>query len=417
MESTVFSPADVLLPDYAPDSPLWTKWSVIACDQHTSEIEYWREVADLVGGAPSTLDLILPEAYLGTPDEAAQNERIAAAMKDPGVKLARYENSLVYVERTLPGVGVRRGIVGKLDLEKYDYAAGSKSAIRPTEQTVVDRLPPRVKVRETARYELPHTMVFSNAGGAITAFLASRRSETPPLYDFELMKDGGRLRGWLVEGEVLAQTVAMIAEYEANVPEGAMAYAVGDGNHSLAAAKAHYEATKGVAGRESARYTLCEIVDVTDPAIVFEPIYRRIKTLGEIAPFFDAFFSALSAEATEIEGEVPDGAQSITTVTADGERTFVFNSPDHALVVGTLQNFLDRFAASHPETLIDYIHGEGAVRRIGKKPGRIGFLYRGVAKEELFPYVGKNGVLPRKAFSMGDSLSKRYYTEMREIMR
>lgn len=418
MKETVFSPADVLLPDYAPDSPMWAKWSVIACDQHTSEIEYWHEASALVGDAPSTLNLMLPEAYLESGEEEAHKAKIRAAMSDPGVALRRFGDVLVYVERTLPGVGVRRGIVGRLDLEKYDYAPGSKSPIRPTEQTVVDRLPPRVKVRENATYELPHTMVFANAGGRITGFLAQRRDQMEKLYDFELMLGGGHLCGWLVDGEILEQTVEMIAEYESAVPEGAMSYAVGDGNHSLAAAKVHYEATKGLPGHESARYTLCEIVDVTDGAIVFEPIYRRIKTLGDPAPFFAKFFEALSEAATEITGsEAPEGSQSVTTVSDGVERTFVFNAPDHALVVGTVQNLLDRFVAANPETKLDYIHGADTVRRIGRKPGRIGFLYRGVAKEELFDYVEKNGVLPRKAFSMGDSLSKRYYTELRRIKK
>lgn len=418
MKDTVFSPADVLLPDYASDSPMWQKWSVIACDQHTSEIEYWHEVSAIVGDAPSTLYLMLPEAYLETDEAKAHGEKIRAAMEDPGVALRRFGDVLIYVERDLPGVGVRRGIVGRLDLEKYDYGAFSKSPIRPTEQTVVDRLPPRVKVRESARYELPHTMVFANAGGAITAFLSAHTGEMEKLYDFELMLGGGRLRGWLVSGVTLETTIEMIAEYENAVPDGAMAYAVGDGNHSLAAAKVHYEATKGKEGYESARYTLCEIVDVTDPAIVFEPIYRRIKTLDDPEPFFKAFFEMLGSAATEITGSgVSDDKQWVTTVNDGTERTFVFNEPDHALVVGTVQNLIDRFAASYPGTKVDYIHGADTVRRIGRKPGRIGFLYRGVAKEELFDYVEKNGVLPKKCFSMGDSLSKRYYTELRQIKK
>ena len=418
MIETVFSPADVLLPDYASDSPMWAKWSVIACDQHTSEIEYWHEASALVGDAPSTLNLMLPEAYLETDEAEAHKAKIRAAMLDPGVALRRFGDVLVYVERTLPGVGVRRGVVGRLDLEKYDYSPGSKSAIRPTEQTVVDRLPPRVKVREKARYELPHTMVFANAGGLLTSYLAAHREKMEKLYDFELMLGGGHLCGWLVDGIILEKLVEMIAEYENAVPAGAMAYAVGDGNHSLAAAKVHYEATKGIPGHESARYTLCEIVDVTDPAIVFEPIYRRIKTLGDPEPFFAAFFKMLGECATEITGnDAPDDRQWVTTINDGVERTFVFDAPSHALVVGTVQNLIDRFAAAYPETKVDYIHGADTVRRIGRRPGRVGFLYRGVAKEELFDYVEKNGVLPKKCFSMGDSLSKRYYTELRQIKK
>jgi uncharacterized protein (DUF1015 family) len=397
---------------------MWVKWSVIACDQHTSEVEYWHEASGIVGDAPSTLNLMLPEAYLETDEAETHKDRIRAAMADPGVELRRFGDVLVYVERTLHGVGVRRGVVGRLDLERYDYTPGSKSVIRPTEQTVVDRLPPRVKVREKARYELPHTMVFANAKGAITGYLASQKEKMEKLYDFELMLGGGHLCGWLVDGEILEKVTDMIAEYEASVPDGAMAYAVGDGNHSLAAAKVHYDATKGIEGHESARYTLCEIVDVTDEAIVFEPIYRRIKTLEDPEPFFRAFFDMLEKEATEITGSVvPADRQWVTTINDGVERTFVFNEPDHSLVVGTVQNLIDRFAASYPGTKVDYIHGADTIRRIGKRPGRVGFLYKGVAKQELFEYVEKNGVLPKKAFSMGDSLSKRYYTELRQIKK
>lgn len=405
MKDTIFSPADILLPDYAGDSPLWKCWSVIACDQHSSETQYWDNAARIVGNAPSTLNLILPEAYLDTPKADEQKERIKRTMLDVGTPLRRFDDALIYVERDLPGAGIRRGLVGRLDLEYYDYTPDTNSAVRPTEQTVVDRLPPRVKVREKARYELPHTMVFADNFGNVMDFLTSSRDGMTKLYDFELMLGGGHLTGYLVEGELLEETVRRIADYEASFSDNAMTYAVGDGNHSLAAAKLHYESHKGVAGYESARWTLCEIVDVRDSAIVFEPIYRTVMTDD-----VDAFLSALSSHCGE-------GDQKILCITADGEKELAFSAPDHALTVGTLQNFIDSYIAAHPDTRCDYIHGEDAVRRLGQKPGYIGFIFRGVAKNELFPYVDANGVLPRKAFSMGDALSKRYYTEMRQIQK
>lgn len=405
MKETIFSPADILLPDYQSDAPLWTKWSVIACDQHSSEVQYWHDAADIVGDDPSTLNLILPEAYLGTPEAEAQKDRIRSAMQDVGVPLRRYDDAFVYVERSLPGAGMRRGIVGRLDLGYYDYRPDTVSAVRPTEQTVIDRLPPRVRVREKARYELPHTMVFADRFGGVMDFLTAHRDSMPKLYDFDLMLGGGHLTGYLVDGAILAQTVENIAQYESSFGSDEMVYAVGDGNHSLAAAKLHCEAHRGLPGFESARWTLCEIVDVTDPSIVFEPIYRTVMTDDT-----DAFLTALS----EICGA---GDQSVTCITPEGERSFSFAAPDHALTVGTLQNFIDRYIEGHPGTSCDYIHGEDSVRRLGAKAGHIGFLFRGVSKSELFPYVDKNGVLPRKAFSMGDALSKRYYTEMRQIKK
>lgn len=405
MKDTIFSPADILLPDYTQDSPLWKCWSVIACDQHSSEMQYWDSAAGIVGDAPSTLNLILPEAYLETPKADEQKDKIKRTMLDVGTPLRRFDDALIYVERDLPGAGTRRGLLGRLDLEYYDYARDTDSAVRPTEQTVVDRLPPRVKVREKARYELPHTMVFADKFDEVMDFLTDRRAEMEKLYDFELMLGGGHLTGYLVEGEILRQTVKRIADYEASFTNNSMTYAVGDGNHSLAAAKLHYESHKGVPGYESSRWTLCEIVDVRDSAIVFEPIYRTVMT-DDVG----AFLSALS----KICGE---GEQRVTCITAEGEQEFSFAAPDHALTVGTLQNFIDRYIADHPETKCDYIHGEDAVRRLGAKPGHIGFIFRGVAKDELFTYVDTNGVLPRKAFSMGDSLSKRYYTEMRQIQK
>lgn len=405
MKETIFSPADILLPDYPHDSSLWKSWSVIACDQHSSEMQYWDSAAEIAGDSPSTLNLILPEAYLDTPKAEAQKEKIKNTMLDVGTPLRRFDDALIYIERELPGAGIRRGIVGRLDLEYYDYTPDAVSAVRPTEQTVVDRLPPRVKVREKARYELPHTMVFADKFDSVMDFLTAHRDDMTKLYDFELMLGGGHLTGYLVDGEILKETVSRIADYEASFAGDAMTYAVGDGNHSLAAAKLHYESHKGVEGYESARWTLCEIVDVRDSAIIFEPIYRTVMTSD-----VDAFLTALS----DICGE---GEQKVTCITAEGERQFAFAAPDHALTVGTLQNFIDRYIAAHPDVKCDYIHGEDAVRRLGSKPGYVGFIFRGVAKEELFPYVDTNGVLPRKAFSMGDSLSKRYYTEMRQIQK
>lgn len=406
MKDLIFSPADILLPNYAADSADWAKWSVIACDQFTSEKEYWDKVRDNINYAPSAFDLILPEAFLKTPDEEKHKARIAESMGYLDGFLKKYENALVYVERTLPGIGVRRGIVGKIDLEKYEYAAGSASAVRPTEATVLDRIPPRMKIRGESAYELPHVMVFTDGAAEIISALTAAKDEMEKLYDFELMLDGGHIAGYLVGGELLEKVASAIGEYEAGFSgENPVIYAVGDGNHSLAAAKAHYEAKKGVPGYEASRWALCEIVDISEAAIEFEPIYRIVKGCDT---------ADMLAELEKLSGE---GAQKVTAIVGGVEREFAFAEATHALTVGTLQNFIDAYVQEHPEAECDYIHGVESLRALSAEDGVVGFLFDGMEKEELFPYVEANGVLPRKTFSMGDSYSKRYYTEVRRITK
>ena len=414
MPEQIFSPADILLPPYGPDSGDWEKWSVIACDQFTSEKEYWDKVRGTVNYAPSAFDLILPEAFLNTDEEEPHRKRIAESMNYLGGFLKKYPSSLVYVERTLKGCcvypdgtrcdGVRRGIVGKIDLECYDYTSGSASAVRPTEATVLDRIPPRMKIRGESAYELPHAMVFTDGALGIFDMLDSAKDRMTKLYDFELMLGGGHIAGYLIEGELLDLTVSKIAEYENSFTGDApVVYAVGDGNHSLAAAKAHYEATKGKAGYEAARWALCEIVDIAEDSIEFEPIYRIVKNCDR---------ADLICELEKLSG---DGEQKVTVVSGGEERELSFAGATHALTVGTLQNFIDAYVKAHPGTECDYIHGAGSLRSLAAQDNAVGFLFDGLKKEELFPYVQANGVLPRKTFSMGDSYSKRYYTEARQI--
>lgn len=399
MKETIFSPADVLLPDYAAQDPAWAKWSVIACDQFTSEKAYWDKARAFIGDAPSALDLILPEAFLKTPEEEAQKARIRDAMNKVESITKRYSDALVYVERTLTGGVIRKGIVGKIDLKQYDFSAGSASAVRPTEATVLDRIPPRKKIRSEAAFELPHVMVFTDAQGALTDAAEKQKALLPKLYDFELMAGGGHLTGYLLQGNALTSVLQAIEEYESEHGKpGEVIYAVGDGNHSLAAAKAHYEDVK----TEEARYALCEIVDIADDAIVFEPIYRIVKHCD--VPDLLAF----------LEKKTGNDGQTVS-ILAKGIRKKLTLSPVHALTVGSLQIALDEYLASHPDSECDYIHGEESLEALCKEDGVVGFLFDGMQKCELFPYVEQNGVLPRKTFSMGNSYSKRYYTELRKI--
>ena len=407
LPNTIFSPADILLPDFA-DRRDWTGYSVIACDQFTSEVSYWDE-AEKLRGDFSTLDFILPEAYLGTDREAAGKARIAENMKTALSKLRCHENSMVYLERTLPDGRIRRGIIGKIDLEQYDFTPGSASAVRATEETVTERIPPRVAVRREATVEFPHVMIFADdTKGGVVRRASDMKDSLPALYDFDLMLGGGHVCGRLISGEALSEICAAIGEYETQ-RRGSVVYAMGDGNHSLASAKAFYEELKAKLGdaaeNHPARWALAEIVDLGDESIEFEPIYRIITGCASCD-----ILSALE-ESVRIHG----AGKTATLVTNDGERSVTL--PDiHPLAMGSLQMFLDEYMSRNPGVKCDYIHGADTHRTLCKDGG-VGFICDGVEKSELFSYVCAHGTLPRKTFSMGEAKSKRYYLEGRKIVR
>lgn len=405
----IFSPADFYLPPYAPNAPEWSSWAVIACDQFTSEPEYWQNAAQIAKNTPSALHLILPEAYLGTPKENAHKEHIRDAMSQLDHTLTRYDDSLLYLERTLPDGRIRRGIVGKMDLEAYDYNAGSASPIRATEATVLERIPPRVAIRRASDYELPHVMVlFSDSDGIFDTLRESKANYTR-LYDFDLMLGGGHAVGYRLTGDALTPILKKLSAYE-SAHAGKLVYAVGDGNHSLAAAKAHYTALKDTLGEAAlmhpARYALVELVALEDSALDFEPIYRVVSGCD-----VEDFLAALSRVTAPGDG----GTQQIHLITAEREYALSFTAPTHALTVGSLQNFIDDYIHTHPDVKCDYIHDKDSLLSLAKRDGCIGFLFDGMKKEELFPYVRAHGTLPRKTFSMGEARSKRYYIEARRI--
>ncbi len=407
IQNTIFTPADILLPDYAPDKENWSKWAVIACDQFTSEPEYWQAAEQAAAGAMSTLGLILPEVYLGTPAEQVRDSEIQKNMGTICDKLRLYPNSMIYLERTLPDGKVRRGIVGKVDLEEYDYSPASKSAIRPTEETVVERIPPRVAVRRRAAVELPHVMLLmDDPENRVIAPLAEKKAEMELLYSFQLMQGGGYAAGYRIYGNVQSVLLSSLADYETQ-RQGSVVYAVGDGNHSLASAAAYYAELKDTLGAEAAkahpaRYALVEIVNLYDPSLEFEPIYRLLK----------------NCDAADVLAELEKSAAGVGTTTAitrTGERTVTLPG-GHALDVGCLQMFIDGYIKSHPGVVCDYIHGADSLRTLAGAEGCLGFFCTGVDKENLFPYVTANGSLPRKTFSMGEAKSKRYYLEARKII-
>lgn len=409
----IFAPADILLPRV----PSPERWAVIACDQFTSEPEYWRRVRAYVGGAPSALRLILPEAELGERD----GERAAAIRAQMDEYLAEglfeeYKACMIYVERTLSDGRVRRGVVGAIDLEAYDYGEGSTSAVRASERTVVERIPPRVGVRRDAPLELTHVLLLcDDAKRALIEPLTEEKARLDKLYDFELMEGGGRVAGWLVRGEALDALSRRLAAYAADTPGrcaglgGApVLFAVGDGNHSLATAKACYEEQKRAVGPKRAlalpsRWALVELQNIHDDAQTFEPIHRIVRT-G--AP--DALLDALRARVCAESGH------PVRWVSRRREGQLFLDAAKGPLAVGVLQSFLDGYAKEHPLS-IDYIHGEDALRTLAAQEDAIGFLLPAIDKAGLFAGIVKDGVLPRKAFSMGNARDKRYYFEARRI--
>lgn len=392
-----FVPADILLPKTG-----FSKWAVVACDQFTSQPDYWEKADCLVGDAPSTLRLILPEIYLSDdPDSrtAAINTAMSKYLAD-GV-YEEYKNALVYIERTQPDGLVRRGIVGAVDLETYDFAKGTKPLVRATEGTVLERIPPRVKIREHAPIELPHVMLLTDDPNK-TIIEPCTDDDKTLVYDFELMLGGGHIRGYLLSEPAkarVADAIKALLDAEVASEDSPMLFAVGDGNHSLATAKTCYLKNP----TPSNRYALVELVNIHDDALEFEPIYR---VLFNVDP--DDVIAALRTRFPA------GGPQELTVITSSG-KTEIGMSEDTALPVGTLQAFIDEYLTSHSGASVDYIHGEDVVCELAAKPNAIGFIFEGMGKSLLFPAVKRDGALPRKTFSMGEAAGKRYYIEGRRI--
>lgn len=410
IKHTLFSPADICLPKLsASQKDEWTKWAVIACDQFTSDVAYWENVAQTRKGSASALDLVLPEAYLGTTAEAPRKEHIAQCMRE--ADFVTYPDSMMWIERKLPDGRVRQGILGKIDLEKYDYCVGSTSAVRATEATVLERIPPRRAIREAAVYELPHVLLLIDDKDGLFRRIASKKREFDTLYEFDLMLGGGSIAGSRISGDALREVTEWIAEYEDAV-DGDLIYAVGDGNHSLASAKAFYENVKAELGEDAldhpARYALVELTALQSRALDFEPIYR-VVTDCDTADFL--------TELGKITGEKKRCAHTVRVITESEDKEISFLKKSHALTVGTLQNFIDDYMEKHPGVKCDYIHDEDALIDLAKRKNSVGFIFGGMKKNELFPYVQKNGTLPRKTFSMGEARSKRYYIEARKITK
>lgn len=388
-----FSPADILLP-----KTNFENWSVIACDQYTSEPEYWQNVKTAAGDKPSALNIILPEVYLSA-DNSEKIEKINQNMQKylENDIFTEYKDSLIYVERIQSDGKLRRGIVGKIDLECYDYRSGSDAEIRATEQTVLSRIPPRVEIRKNAPLEMPHVMLlFDDVKDRIFSYLAENKDGFKTVYDFTLMCNAGSIKGYLLNEEAKQTVLSMLGELKEQ--KDGFLFCVGDGNHSLATAKECYNQNKN----ELNRYALCEIVNIHDKALEFEPIYRVV---------FGADPKKLIDEFIKATGE---GSQKFTCVYGDKTRE-ISVKPTAKLAVGTLQTFLDEYAKNHPEVEIDYIHGTESLKKLASRENAVGFIFDGMQKSELFDAVNADGSLPRKTFSMGHADDKRFYIEARKI--
>ena len=399
-----------------------TKWSVIACDQYTSQNEYWDKVKEIVGNSPSTLNITLPEIYLNDNDVFDKIKRINENMEAllQSGNFTEYKDSLIYLERTQDDGRVRKGIIGMVDLEDYSYLADSTSLIKATEKTVVDRIPPRLRVRENALLETPHVMLLiDDPKKEIIDNLNERVGEEDKIYDFDLMLKGGHVKGYKLKDNLIEEIFNKLEafkdketfEKKYNVTDkGVLLFAMGDGNHSLATAKACYEKIKetmGDAALESpARYALVELVNLHSSALEFEAIHRVI---------FDTDVTDLIKNLYEYYNINEEGnGQKFELITKDMDKVLYIENPKSNIAVGSIQMFLDDYLLSHKGN-IDYIHGDDVTKDFGSKEGNVGIIFDAMAKEDLFKTVILDGALPRKTFSMGHSYDKRFYLEARKI--
>lgn len=433
----------LLLPQASVDL---SQWAVVACDQYTSQPEYWAQVEAIVGAAPSTLRLILPEVYLGAADEAQRIQAIQAAMRGYLAEhvLVPQAPGWVLVERETARGRLRKGLVVALDLEHYDFNAGTKTLIRPTEGTILERLPPRIRVREGAALELPHVMVLID--DPERSVIEPLFAETlDPLYDVPLMLNSGRVRGWRVKHPALIQwvveqltrladPVTFAARYEvANEPT--LLYAIGDGNHSFATAKMIWENLKRAASdpaaimNHPARHALVELVNLHDEGLEFEAIHRVAfyvepsRLLAALADFCADqgatlavlnFPSWAAARQAWQEMQWPD-RHTIAFAAQHHYGVLIIEQPRLTLPVASLQAFLDQYLPDQPNARLDYIHGEATLEQLGAQPGNIGFYLPALDKNDFFRTVIHDGTLPRKTFSMGEADEKRFYLECRRI--
>jgi len=437
MQEHIFSDLAVAIPNILiprEDIPLST-WAVIACDQFTSDSSYWSDVEQMTRQTPSTAHMVLPELYLESLDSTQIDQKIQhinrtiSSYQDEGI-MRRLDPGFILIDRKTAFHPSRKGLLLAVDLEQYDFTPGNAMRIRATEGTVLSRIPPRVRNRKDAAIELPHIMLLIDdpekkvIDASLQILLEERQR---PLYDFDLMKDGGHITGYFspAHSPSAENVIASLASLLAKKDDGFL-FAVGDGNHSLATAKAHWEAISKslpaeVAATHPARFALVEVVNIHDDGLDFEPIHRvafglsRKSLYGYAGTFFadQGFHFYSSSEWKQQEGVL--SSQVIPILDEDDIYYLVLEHPKHSLAVGSLQNMLDHMTQADPTLRIDYIHGETAVRALAKE-GNIGFLLPSISKSSFFTTIETEGVFPRKTFSMGEAVEKRYYLEAKSII-
>jgi len=404
-----FGPADILLPQDCD----YHKWAVVACDQYTAQPEYWARVEERVGSAPSSLRLVLPESCLEGPnvetDIVEVNGNMASYLRSGRFKTL--DHALIYVERTLWNGKIRRGLVGQVDLEQYDYEPGTDAPVRGAEGTVMGRVPPRILARKNAPLELSHVLLLCDDPlSTVIPPLAGRKDRMELLYDFELMEKGGHLTGWRVDEEGMALVAGAL---HALTDGQSLQLTLGDGNHALSAAKECYERQKALTAPEKwaslpSRYALCELVNIHDEALRFEPIHRVLFHVeGE-----ELLEALLQAFPGSYHGE--GQGQLLSYRWSGGRGRITLPEPPEPLAVATLQPFLDDYVRDHGGS-IDYIHGADVAALLGARPGNFAFLLPDLDRQILFPLLRRGGSLPRKAFSVGEANDKRFYLEARKI--
>lgn len=420
-----FGPTELLLPK----SCDMNKWSVVACDQYTSQPEYWERVDAYIGDAPSARKLILAEAFLRDGKALRRGDIIHKNMQDylDSGLFETYPDALIYTERWLNDGSLRRGLVGAVDLEEYDYTGSAETLIRATEGTVLSRIPPRMMVRREASLELTHVlMLLDDPERQLIEHLTSETDQMQQLYDFDLMEKGGHITGWLLteeQKEEVRQALCAMNDrqrfetlYDADHNDALMLYAVGDGNHSLATAKAVYQERKETIPdfdpeNDLSRYAMVELMNLHDDSLQFEAIHRVCfdvdpeKLLNTLLTYYPGTYYG--------EGE----GHTFRYVWEKGEGVITIPDPVSQLPMGALQGFIDYYLATDEgiSGYVDYVHGDDVTRELGTQPGNIAFLLPPMPKEKLFPGVVHDGALPRKTFSMGEAHDKRFYLEARKI--
>lgn len=411
-------PADFLIPQNA---AAHGNWACVACDQYTSQPEYWQRVADRVQDAPSTLHMIVPECNLQKTDELlpAIHETMRRYVHS-GTLAPCVQNGMVLTARTTQS-GTRVGLVLAVDLECYDYRKGAVSLIRATEQTIESRLPARMKVRRGALLETAHVLMLCNdLQHTVIDPLWQNRHQLRPVYDFELMENGGHLSGWAVEDETtLARVYTALDALRAAGGEHPFLFAVGDGNHSLASAKAFWEECKASLPPQAqlthpARFAMVELENINDPALTFEPIHRVVFGC-DCAALQSDFEAWLIKNGMTLRSEAGPSTHEMTFVFGNQRKAYHIDHSPYGIAVATLQTFLDAWLSAHAESELDYVHGDDTVLRLAQADGTLGVLLPKPDGSSLFEGVVKNGCLPRKTFSLGEANEKRFYMECRVI--